>query len=34
MVVDMFGVISTGKLGRFFVEPGHLEQQAETFSIC
>ena len=27
-------VNSTGKLGRFLVEPGHLEQQAETFRIC
>ena len=25
---------STGKLGRFLVEPGHLEKQAETFRIC
>ena len=25
---------STGKLGRFLVEPGHLEQQAETVRIC
>ena len=25
---------STGKLGRFLVEPGHLEKQAETFRTC
>ena len=28
------GPSSTGKLGRFLVEPEHLEQQAETFRIC
>ena len=25
---------STGKLARFFVEPGHLEKQTETFRAC
>ena len=31
--IDSNNANSTGKLGRFLVEPGHLEQ-AETFRIC